>query len=81
MALDIKHIQERMDAIYKKYRNKGLGRKELFLLKDFLDDLYDDLSISDQKEGKNKSGHSKHTQAQIKMIEALKMNNPLWDVE
>jgi len=81
MALDLKHIQERMDAVFKKYRNKGLAYDKLLLLKEFGDDVYNDLVMSDKKAGKNKNNRSKHTEAQIKMIQALKMNNPLWDVE
>ena len=33
------------------------------------------------KKVKKKQGQKKHIKAQIKMVKALKMNNPLWDVE
>lgn len=81
MALNLKEIQDRMDAVYRQYKNKALTKNELLLLKDFLDSLTDDLSISDKKNGKSKKGGNEFNEKQIKMIEALKMNNPLWDVE
>lgn len=82
MALDMKHIEERMNAIFKRHRDsKGLTQYQILQLRQFIDDLYDDLVVSDKKTGKDKNNRSKHVQAQIKMIKALRMNNPLWDVE
>lgn len=82
MSLNLKHIDERMQVMYKKHRDtKGLSKREIQALYEFVDDLKDDLAISDQKKGKDKTGRSKDANKQVKMIEALKMNNPLWDVE
>ena len=81
MALDLKEVQKRMDIVYRRYRNKDLTNNQLLLIAQFRDDLYDDLSLSNQKMGKNKKGRSKDVDKQVKMIEALKMNNPLWDIE
>ncbi len=83
MALDLKHIDERMQTIYRKHRDtKGLSKREVQVLYEFIDDLKDDLTISDQKAGKSKKKDSDDfNERQIKMIESLKMNNPLWDVE
>lgn len=82
MPFDIKHIDERMQVMYRKHRDtKGLTKREIQVLYEFIDDLKDDLTISSQKMGKNKKGRSKDVDKQVKMIEALKMNNPLWDIE
>ena len=82
MPLDLKHIDERMQVMYRKHRDtKGLTKREILVLCEFIDDLKDDLTISNQKMGKNKKGRSKDVDKQVKMIEALKMNNPLWDIE
>ncbi len=82
MPLDLKHIDERMQVMYRKHRDtKGLTKREIQVLYEFIDDLKDDLTISNQKMGKNKKGRSKDVDKQVKMIEALKMNNPLWDIE
>ena len=82
MALNVKQIQICMDSLYRKWRDQGKTSKpNLVEISEFLDILTDKLTLMDQREGKNKKGEDKQTENQVKMIKALRMNNPLWDVE
>ncbi len=81
MALDASQYQRGMELVYKRYRNKGFTNDQLLFLKDFLDDLSDGFSQLELREGKKqRQGLDKHAETQIKMVKALRMNNPLWDV-
>ncbi|HIG92784.1 TPA: hypothetical protein HA234_01140 [Candidatus Woesearchaeota archaeon] len=81
MALDKTQYQKGMDLVYKRYRNKGLTKEQLLFLKDFLDDMGNEFSLIEMREGrKERQNPDKHIESQIKMVKALKMNNPLWDV-
>ena len=85
MALEIKEIiQQKLDATYRIYKSKGLTYKELLLLQDFKEEftsVIKDLTIPVNKSTKSKNDSSEFEEKQIKFIESLKMNNPLWDIE
>ena len=82
MGLGVKQIQVCMDSLYKKWRDQGkISKPNRVEIGEFLDILTDNLTLMDQREGKNKKGEDKQTENQVKMIKALRMNNPLWDVE
>ena len=79
MVLTSKQIQERTDLVYKRFRAKHTF-DEAMLIREFCDQLIDELIWLEKREGKELSKEDQNIKEQERINTALKMNNPLHDI-
>lgn len=78
--LTTEQIEKSFEKVYKKYKDQGITSKDnLLLIKDFLDEVMNELNSMDRREGKKIKNEDEYIENQIKMVRAVRMNNPLWD--
>ncbi len=85
--MNLKQIQEAMDYAYKSFRQKHIKKEmsyeELMAIKDAFDMLANELNLIQQKNGKSslsEENADENMEGQLRMIKALKMNDPLWSL-
>jgi len=84
MTLKIKEIQEKLDLVFKRFRAKGNTFDTMMVLREFSDQLIDELTWLERRNIKYKtkeeeivSEEQEKSKKTEKVNEALKMNNPL----